>query len=660
VNDRPLPAGPALLGILLGLIASAASAQEVDPTRLPVEQLMDAEVEPSSKALLGSPMALYVIRREDIRRSGATSIPEALRMAPGVEVARIDSNKWSIAIRGFAGRFGNKLLVLIDGHSVVSPLFDGVFWDAQDVLLEDIERIEVIRGPGAATWAANAVDGVINILTRHPRETRGVLLEGGGGSEERAFAGIRVGARIGEGLYLRGYEKYVSRASFASEGFTNAGDAWDVLRGGLRLDWDAGRDLVTIEGDAYRGDAGGLVDLPTLVPPYHEIQAEDIELSGGNARGHWKRRFAGGSELVAEGGFDRTRRVDAVYDEKRSTFDLGLRHRFSPAERLVVAWGLDFSSTSDDLSQSRRASFDPTRRSDHVLGGFGQGDLGLAANRLHVVLGSRLERNDYTGFEMQPSLRLVFDSGRRWSTWAGLSRAFRRPSRSEHDVEIGLPPAPTLSGLLEFPLFEGSRGFVSETVLAYEAGARLERGRLLLDIALFHGDYQRLRTVEPRPAAITSEPPQPLVVPISPENRGEGTNSGVELAAWWRVSSRLRLAASGNWLRLKLRAPPGSLDSSLATTAADSPSYQAHLRSSLDLPGPTLLDVALYQVGSRRGVPAHLRLDARVALKPWKPVELSAGFQDLLQARHAELSPSFLTSPALVERGAYVKLTVTY
>jgi iron complex outermembrane receptor protein len=661
--------GAFVAGLMLLAVVRPAGAQSTDTdlARLPLEQLTETEVTLASRReqrLLQAPQAVYVISEEDIRRSGATSIAEALRMVPGVEVDRIDSNKWAISVRGFNGRFANKLLVLMDGRSVYSPLFSGVFWDVQDVSLEDVERIEVIRGPAASLWGANAVNGVINVVTKPARNTRGVLIDGAVGTEDRVLSGARYGARLGQGLYVRAYEKYVKRDSYVTEARADAGDAWDVLRGGLRLDWDSSdRDSLTFQGDVYGGSGGGRLDMPLPASPYFENGHEAIELSGANALGRWKRQFSSSSQLVVQGYYDHTRREDGTHRETRNTFDLDAQHGFAVGERLGLTYGLDFRSTSDDLSESPMASFDPVRRTDRLWSVFGRGDLAFASDRLHLVLGSRVEHNDYTGSEFQPDLRLLYGPGDRWSVWAAVARAVRSPSRVESDLEpaLVLSTPPTNGGMPVLATIQGNPELGAEDVVSYETGGRLMLGRkTFLDATLFHAEYTNLRTVEPPPTFPGSDIQTPLVIPEMFANLGRASTTGVELAAFWEAARCWRLAASGSWLRLRTELDPSSRDTSLAVEAEESPSYEAHLRSYLDLPGDTSLDVALYEVGAHREVPAHLRLDARIAWRPKPALEIAAVVQDALEARHIEFSPGFLTSPVLIQRAAYVKLTLRY
>jgi len=276
-----------------------------------------------------APAAISVITAEELRRSGATSIPEALRLVPGMEVARVDAHNWAISARGFNDLFANKLLVLMDGRSVYTPLFSGVYWDVQDTLLEDIERIEVIRGPGATLWGANAVNGVINIITRSARDTQGLLLAGGGGTEEQGFAAVRYGGKLGDNAYYRVYAKYFNRDDQVLPDGNDSNDRWNMARGGFRIDWDASpENHFTLQSDLYSGRLNQTYFLPAPNPPYAQTNQAHLNVEGGNVLGRWSHTISERSDMKLQVYFDRTVRDGPVLDEDRDTFDLDLQHHF--------------------------------------------------------------------------------------------------------------------------------------------------------------------------------------------------------------------------------------------------------------------------------------------------------------------------------------------
>ncbi|MDE2320308.1 MAG: TonB-dependent receptor plug domain-containing protein, partial [candidate division NC10 bacterium] len=344
--------------------AAEAINHPPDLTELTLEQLMSIEITSASKKeerLWESAAAVFVITGEDIRRAGVTSIPEALRLAPGVEVAQINAHRWAISTRGFNNAFANKLLVLIDGRSVYTPLFAGVFWDVQDTLLEDIDRIEVIRGPGGTLWGANAVNGVINIITKHARATQGGYIETGGGNEERGFVGTRYGGKVGDDLFYRGYFKYANRDNLVTASGLGANDDWRAYRGGFRMDWEPStRDAVTVQGDLYKGDFGQTLTVPSLLPPFSATSDNQGDSAGGNLLTRWRHRTADRRETTLQFYYDRTFRDEFLSRETRDTVDLDFQHRFPIGVRHDLIGGLDARVTIDDLTNSPAITFTPT------------------------------------------------------------------------------------------------------------------------------------------------------------------------------------------------------------------------------------------------------------------------------------------------------------
>src|SRR5688572_15258115 len=405
-----------------------------------LESLMKIEVTSVSKRpekLSDAAAAIYVISNEEIRRSGVTSIPEALRLAPGLEVARQDSHTWAISSRGFNDEFANQLLVLIDGRSVYTPLFAGVYWDVQDLPLEDINRIEVIRGPGASLWGANAVNGVINITTRRAKDTQGLLISAGAGNEERGFGTIRYGGKIGEQAHFRVYGKYLNRDDSGLTNGLSANDSWSMWRGGMRLDWEPSHNnLLTLQGDIYTGELNQTVTVPSLSAPPSEELREKVGVSGGNVLGRWSHQFSDTSELSLKAYYDRTERDRVVFDETRDIFDLDLQHRFQLGDRHDFVVGLGYNITSDDLDNRFAVSFDPTHRTASLYSAFVQDEIELVRDRLRLTMGTKIEHNDYTGWEVQPNARLSWSITKRQTAWFAASRAISTPSRAEDDIRI--------------------------------------------------------------------------------------------------------------------------------------------------------------------------------------------------------------------------------
>jgi iron complex outermembrane recepter protein len=643
-----------LAGVAVGAgpAFSSAPPPAANLAELSIEDLMQVEVTSVSKKaqpLFDTPAAIYVITQEDIRRSGATSIPEALRMAPGVDVARITANIWAISIRGFNGQYANKLLVLIDGRSVYSPLFAGVFWNSQDTLIEDIERIEVIRGPGGTIWGANAVNGVINVITKSAKDTTGGLLTAGGGKDERAGAGVRYGATLAPGLYGRVYAKYFNQDAFQTVRSQDAGDQWNVARGGFRLDWDAtAHDLLTLQGDLYKGHTGTSLIHASLTLPFATLRDDLNVLSGGNLLGRWTHTDPTQSTTTLQWYYDRTSRSAPVLHEDRNTVDVELTHRRRVAERQNVIAGLGYRLTTDHIHGSFDTSFDPSHRNLNIFNAFLQDEITLLANRLWLTLGSKVEHNDYTGFEYEPSGRILWTPAAGHSVWGAISRAVRIPSQGEEDLRFNttvFPPAgaapPTLVSLF------GNRAFRAETLLAYELGYRLQPTRqVFFDLAAFYGHYEHLNAiVAGTPFPERSPAPAHVVVPLEFDNTGNGEHYGLEITANWNVTTGWTLAAGYSYLDLRL-------SPNIKSNEGTSPHNQFHLRSYLGLPGHFEFDAALYYVDNlpNQGVASYIRPDIRLGWRPLAALDLSFVVQDISDTQHAEFG-SIVTGGLLVRPG---------
>lgn len=641
-------------------------ALPTDLTELSLEELMGLEITSVSKKaekLSEAAAAIYVITPEDIRRSGVRSIPEALRMVPGLQVSRIDANKWAISSHGFTGRFANKLLVLIDGRSVYTPLFSGVYWDVQDTMLDNVERIEVIRGPGATLWGANAVNGVINIITKKAKDTQGGLVIGGGGTEERGFGGVRYGSKLGDNADYRVYAKYFNRDNAVDASGNATADEWDALRGGFRVDWDiSNSDSLTLQGDTYDGKSGQTYRLPDLTPPFTQVVDEDTNTAGTNVLGRWTRTLSETSDMVLQLYYDRTDRQDTVSREIRDTFDLDFQHRFGVIAQQEIVWGAGYRFTTDEFDGSFTVLLDPDSRDDHLFSAFVQDDITLLRNRLHITVGSKFEHNDYTGFEIQPNARLLWTVHGRNTIWGAISRAVRTPTRAEHDVRSNnqiLPPgALSPQSPLAITALIADRSFESEVLLAYELGYRVQpTDRSALAITMFYNVYDDLRTFEPgTPFPENSPPPPHLVVPLFGRNKMDGETYGGEFSADWYVLDKWCLHATYAYLQMKLHLDEDSKDTMSARTEGESPHHQFSLRSSMDLPGNIEFDLGVRYVDNLPSLDldSYLSLDARLGWKLREDTELFIVGQNLLDNHHPEFTPEILDSLATeVERSGY-------
>jgi iron complex outermembrane recepter protein len=360
---------------LVGFAASAISAQEdanapEDLFDLSIEELMDIEITTAAKTeekLFEAAAAAYVLTAEDIRRSGATSIMDALRVVPGLHVARINANKWAISARGFNGEFADKMLVMIDGRSIYTPHFGGVRWDAYDVMLEDVDRIEIIRGPGGTLRGANAVNGIINVITKHARDTQRTLLTGGFGTEEQGFGAVRYGDQMGDNTHLRVYSKYFNRGDGTQINGDSGEDGWDVLRGGFRIDHEPSeRDQWTLLGDIYGADVGQLGTEYSLTAPTSQAYTHENDLSGGDMLARWKRTFSPDSDMVLQVYYNREKRQEQIFSESLNTYDIDFQHRFPIAQRHEITWGLGYRLDQHRVDGGFNYSLNPRQEDLHL------------------------------------------------------------------------------------------------------------------------------------------------------------------------------------------------------------------------------------------------------------------------------------------------------
>lgn len=603
-----------------------------------------------------SPAAVFVISSEMIRRAGVRSIPEALRLAPGVQVARLDSNKWSISIRGFNGRFANKLLVQIDGRSVYTPLFAGVFWDVQDVLLEDVERIEVIRGPGATIWGANAVNGVINIITKKASDTQGLYVMAGAGTE-RGFSGARYGGMIGDNAAFRIYGKWFERdTGFAPNGAAH--DDWRQARTGFRLDWTPTcSDTFTFQGDYYDGFSGqrNLFAAPASPPGFVQVLDDDFHVSGGNVLGRWTRTLSNESDWSLQLYYDRTERSlrQESFRENRDTIDVDFQYRMplNADHKLIMGAGYRFSE--DSITNTDSIAFLPAQRDINLFSYFIQDEITLLDDELYLTAGSKFQHNDFTGFEMQPTLRLLWTPTERHSIWTAVSHAVRTPSRAEDDSRVTLLPQvifplppPT------FTLVNGNREFESEELTAFEFGFREQpTEQFSWDLAVFLHEYRNLTGSAPGFPFGGG----PSFQPITVVNSGNGHTYGFELAANYQIAPAWSLSGAYSFLRMDLDGDGSE---------GESPRNQFYAMSSWDICDDVELDVIARYVDQLSGFPvdSYFTADVRVGWHLTPNMELSLIGRHLLDAEHPEFGFDGFTGNVAteVEREFYGMVSLRY
>lgn len=640
-----------------------------DLTELSIEALMDIEITSLSKKsqkLSDAPAAVFVITQEDIRRSGATSIPEALRMVPGIQVAKITANQWAVTSRGFNGRFSNKLLVLMDGRSVYTPLFSGVFWEVQDTLLEDVDRIEVIRGPGGSIWGANAVNGVINIITKSAADTQGGLVVAGAGTEEKAFGSFRYGGTFKDDIHYRFFGKYFDRdASVFADGST-AADSWDFLKGGFRLDAAPESDnRFMLQGETYGGDMGDTAEIGIYTPPYAEIENTEGDSNGSHLLGRWERDLGVGSDLGLQLYFDRADWESFIGSVRVDTYDFDFQHRFHLGRRQEIVWGVGYRYIQDSISGGQGIELDPPSDDQDLFSGFIQDEIALLDNVAYLTLGTKIEHNDFTGLEVQPNARLLLKADERNSVWLSVARAVRTPSRGETDAQVRdkvIPPTPP-NPLAIQPVVFGDDNFKTEELWAYEAGYRTQPlDTLSIDVALFYNDYDQLRATELQAPELEFDPAPPhLIIPTLLRNNMAGYTYGLEVAADWQVSSFWRIQGAYSFWEADLSLENNNIPEATLTEAEESsPRHQFSLRSSLNLSRNVELDMWARYVDRLPAydISSYVTIDARLAWAPVDGLELALVGQNLLEDQHPEFEPEFLgTVGTEVQRSVYAKIT---
>lgn len=660
----PLLAGTALLAFICSF-ESAAAQDEVDPFALSPEQLFDATVVSVSRMpekLGEAPAAAFILTAEDIRRSGATSIPEALRLVPGVQVARGSTSGWAVSVRGFNSGLANKLLVLIDGRAVYDPLFSGVYWDVQDTPLEDIERIEVIRGPGASQWGANAVNGVINIITKKAGDTKGFLLSTIAGNHEQPVVTMRYGGDAGARAHWRIYGKYLNRPSSDALNGMDANDAWEAWRGGFRVDWDenAAGDSFTFQGDLYHSEDGQLRSVPQLTPPYAMIRQDDISASGGNLLGRWNRAIGGDSRLTVQAYYDRTTRNQITLDNSRDTFDLDAQYELPAFGRHKITTGAGYRFTEARLIPSAIVSVARRTLDESLFSAFLQDKIMLAPERWYATLGSKIEHNDFTGFEVQPSARLQWQGEDRQMAWASVSRAVRMPSELENDLHIvsGVIPPGVLRVPISVDLIPNTH-FESEELIAYEIGYRRQwTERVATDFTGFFNDYDKLSTLSLQAPQVVLVAPIHVVLPIALTNMTSGQTYGFEAVADWRATDRLKFTAAYSVLHMDLDGPPAGVAIASEAAETQSPQQQFNLRSQWDIDEHFAFDTTLYYVSRLPGydINAYWRLDTRLGWRLGDALQLDLVAQDLLSHSHREFNSLTDVNATRIGRSIYGRL----
>jgi iron complex outermembrane recepter protein len=653
-----------MLAVLCEVGMGQASPQDL--TKVNLEDLMNMEVTSVSKKeqkLSKTASAVFVITAEDIARSGANNIPDLLRIVPGVEVAQINSSKWAISIRGFNGQYSNKLLVLVDGRTVYTPMLSGVFWDAQDVPLDNIDRIEVIRGPGATVWGANAVNGVINIITKKASDTQGGLLTAGGGSYEHGFGAARYGGTVGKATAYRVFAEGFERDHFPSGSGSSENGDWQMIHGGFRLDTSpSALDSITLEGDTSRGNAGEIADsVLSISPPVNGLLSLRDKYSGWNLLSRWNHTISAQSETSLQVYFDRSTRGDTTYGFGLNTFDVDFQHHIGWGARQDLVWGLGYRLSSDDTLATLRISFTPASSTTQLFSSFVQDEITILPDRLYLSVGTKLEHNDYTGFGLEPSTRIAWTPNARNTLWGAVSQAQRIPSRGDTGILVNLEALPGPNNIPMLVGYTGNQNQKAERETSVEAGYRAQlSNRVSLDSTVFFNRYSDLVSVEPGSPLLDANPPH-LVILSKFANLLYGETHGLETFVDWKVTRRWTVGPGYSFLTLHLHRETTSNDPTGALgTQGGMPNHQAQLRSKLDLARHWQWNTTASFVSplAALGVPSYTRLDSNITWQAGEGFSISLVGQNLLRDRHLEYAgPDSSVQSDLIKRSTYAKVS---
>ena len=657
---------------------------EPNINNLSIEDLLNVEVTSVSKkaqSLNDAAAAIFVISQEDIKRSGATSIPDALRLAPGLDVARVNANVWAVTSRGFGGRIANKLQVLIDGRSVYNRAFAGVDWENQDVVLEDIDRIEVIRGPGATMWGANAVNGVINIITKSSAQTQGGMLSGGAGSFERGFGAFRYGTRLNDSTTARAYVKGFDRASndfmpeFSGYDLHNISkyNQWSKQQGGFKLDSKLNdRDELTVQGDVYSSTANLSAVIPDINSLSNNTQTNATNTIGGNLLTRFQRTLSATSEFKTQFYYDSYSRDLGIFRDARHTLDFDMQHRFMWRHNHEIIWGGNYRFGHDHIKGNQGPlpfDVEPMSVNDQLASAFIQDEISWFDNRLKFSFGSKLEHNDYSGFEGQPSAHIIWAPENNHRIWAGVSRAVRTPSRADQNFKYlsWIMPALSNQNPSPFPIainYQSNPQFQSENVLTYELGYRTSlRKSWSFDITGFYSQYKNLFGLV-KPAPEFSPTYNFLNQSILVSNKAHSHSYGIEIASVWQMLDWWRWDMNHSWFHNQYAYSSDYVSSGYAA----SPNHHSSLRGLINITDSIDFDIWWRYNGKSMAntsfgsltIPSYFSLDLRSAWRPTANLELSVTGQNLLQSQHLEYVSESIYIPTAIVRGVYGKISLTF
>lgn len=601
-----------------------------------------------------SAAAVFVISNDDIKASGATHIAEVLRGVPGLEVARFDSSNWAISSRGGNAFFSNKLLVQVDGRTIYTPLFSGVYWDVQNLSLEDIDRIEIIRGPGAAQWGANAVNGIINIITKSAEATQGGYAAQTVGSFDHSLTDVRYGGKVGENGYYRAYGQFTARGATDTVAGPSGHNHWTQGKVGFRSDLKVSdSSKFTLQGDIYTADINLDLGIPSLTDPSGvESFHDQIRSQGLNLLGRWEEKHSATLQSTFQTYFDFQSPDYSSLKQDIATLDFDYQTAWIADERNDVMWGAGVRYVSADLTGSNTIfANDPSVRQS-ILSAFLQDQVALVPKELYLTLGSKFEHNSFSGFDMQPSARLAWYPDNRQTLWAAVSRAVRTPSITEHsDMALNVLALPP-----DMVQLRSSRDFDSEKLTAYEIGYRVKpTDAITLDNTAFLNDYDKLATLEPGT-------PDGIYLPYFYSNLGKGKAYGFETSGNWDVTSQWSLLANYSYINLLLEQDVSSQDTTFRGKEGDVAHHRFMLRSQLYLPHDVRLVNTGYYVGRvpNQNVDAYFRFDTQVLWKATETIELSLAGQNLLDAKHQEFGAPPDGTANDIPRAVYGRVSVRF
>ena len=662
---RSLTATCLSVGMLLVPARVLASTDDLDDLmQMSLQDLTQIQVTSVSKRAEKAnevAAAISVITAEDIRRSGANTVPEVLRGIPGLQVSRINAGWWAISARGNANQFGNKLLVLLDGRSLYNPMFSGVVWEEQGTPLEDIERIEVIRGPGSTLWGSNAVNGVINIITKNSKDTQGDMIAAGIGNFESTNAYGRHGGKIGDDATYRTYANHFVQDNSESASGAAAFDGWDMTRAGLRVDGKLDNEAnYTVSSDVYKGSR----DIPfTRVPDISidrvKVALDEHQMYGGDVITKYSRKLADDSNVDLQVYYDFVGRDGDEFGQKIQTLDFDAQHTFDINKRNQFIWGGGYRVVYAEMDPSLliRYPYGNTELTQ-LVSAFAQDKIELVPNKLFLTLGSKFEYNTYTNFEVQPNARLAWLPTPNQTVWTAVTKAVRTPSIDERNMSqiVGATPA----GYVQI---QANPNIQSEELIAYEVGYRNQPlTNVSFDATAFINQYHNLRTIEPG-----GTPGGDVVISLIPENLGERTTTGFELAANWDVEKNWSLSGTYSYLNMDFKHESGSLDTIAASEDGKSPTNMYSIKSHYIFNSEWEMDNSAYYYGAITGssgdpnnVKAFTRMDAKLTYKPMEGVETALIGQNLLYAQHQEFGSSIYSQPYEIPRSVYAKITLRF